>query len=100
LSLAELAGQARPAQQALSNLAQVAGNPMVDTLFSVAVVLGVPVTRMVAELSVANPSPRPATSERIPAMTQLAGCLCRIGGGHSRTRPGRRLDRALPARPR
>ncbi|MDX3240377.1 hypothetical protein [Streptomyces sp. ME18-1-4] len=41
---------------------------MVDTLFSIAVVLGVPVTRLVAELSVANPSPRPATSERIPAM--------------------------------
>jgi len=68
LSLAELAGQARLAKQALSNLEQGAGDPMVDTLFSIAVVLGVPVTRPVAELSVANPSPRSATSERIPAM--------------------------------
>jgi hypothetical protein len=41
---------------------------MVDTLFSIAVALGVPVTRLVAELSAANPSPRSATSERIPAM--------------------------------
>ncbi|MDX2949012.1 helix-turn-helix domain-containing protein [Streptomyces caniscabiei] len=68
MSLAELAGQARLAKQALSNLEQGAGNPMGDTLFSIAVVLGVPVTRLVAELSVANPSPRSATSERIPAM--------------------------------
>jgi hypothetical protein len=41
---------------------------MVDTLFSIAVVLGVPVPRLVAELSAANLSPRSATSERIPAM--------------------------------
>ncbi|GAA2313141.1 hypothetical protein GCM10010234_67440 [Streptomyces hawaiiensis] len=68
LSLAELAGQARPAKQVLSHLEQGAGNPMVGTLFSIAVVLGVPATRLVAELSAANPSLRPATSERIPAM--------------------------------
>ncbi|WP_405522622.1 helix-turn-helix domain-containing protein [Streptomyces canus] len=68
MSLAELAGQARPAKQTLSNLEQDAGNPMVDTLFLIAVVLGVPVTRLVAEQVVANPSPRLATSERIPVM--------------------------------
>jgi transcriptional regulator with XRE-family HTH domain len=68
LSLAESAGQARPAKQALSNLEQGAGNPMVGTLCSIAVVLGVPVTRLVAELPAANPSPRSATSERIPAL--------------------------------
>ncbi|WLW57961.1 helix-turn-helix domain-containing protein [Streptomyces sp. YU58] len=65
MSLAELAGLAK---QALSNLEQGAGNSMVDTLFSIAVVLGVPVPRLVAELSVSNPSPRSVTSGRIPAM--------------------------------
>ncbi|WP_405638916.1 hypothetical protein [Streptomyces sp. NBC_00019] len=68
MSLAELAGQERLAKLTLSNLKQGAGNPMVDTLSSIAVVLGVPVTRLVAELSAANPSPRSAASERIPAM--------------------------------
>ncbi|WP_329325694.1 hypothetical protein [Streptomyces luteogriseus] len=33
------------------------------TLFSIAVVLGVPATRLVAELSAANPSVRSVTSE-------------------------------------
>lgn len=49
LSLAELARQAGLAKQTLSNLEQGAGNPTVDTLFSVAAALGVPVTRLVAE---------------------------------------------------
>ncbi|MFD5837880.1 helix-turn-helix domain-containing protein [Streptomyces collinus] len=68
LSLAELAGQARPAKQALSNPERGASNPTVDKLFSIAVVLGVPVTRLVAELSAAHPSPRSATSQWIPAV--------------------------------
>ncbi|MER5435890.1 helix-turn-helix domain-containing protein [Streptomyces sp. NPDC002588] len=49
LSLAELARQARLAKQTLSNLEQGTGNPTVDTLFSIASALGVPVTRLVAE---------------------------------------------------
>ncbi|WP_067027440.1 helix-turn-helix domain-containing protein [Streptomyces dysideae] len=49
LSLAELARQAGLAKQTLSNLEQGAGNPTVDTLFSIATALGVPVTRLVAE---------------------------------------------------
>ncbi|MDF3145246.1 MULTISPECIES: helix-turn-helix transcriptional regulator [unclassified Streptomyces] len=67
MSLAELAGQARLAKQALSNLVQGAGSPMVDTLFSIAVVLGVPATRLVAELSAAIPvcaRPPPSGSQR------------------------------------
>ncbi|MGW0949545.1 helix-turn-helix domain-containing protein [Streptomyces sp. NPDC002623] len=49
LSLAELARQARLAKQTLSKLEQGTGNPTVDTLFSIATALGVPVTRLVAE---------------------------------------------------
>lgn len=49
LSLAELARQAGLAKQTLSNLEQGTGNPTVDTLFSIAHALGVPVTRLVAE---------------------------------------------------
>ncbi|WP_308114197.1 helix-turn-helix domain-containing protein [Streptomyces brasiliscabiei] len=49
LSLAELARQAGLAKQTLSNLEQGTGNPTVDTLFSIAAALGVPVTRLVAE---------------------------------------------------
>ncbi|MGW0707537.1 helix-turn-helix domain-containing protein [Streptomyces sp. NPDC002643] len=49
LSLAELARQAGLAKQTLSNLEQGTGNPTVDTLFSIATALGVPVTRLVAE---------------------------------------------------
>lgn len=49
LSLAGLARQAGLAKQTLSNLEQGTGNPTVDTLFSIATALGVPVTRLVAE---------------------------------------------------
>lgn len=49
LSLAELARQAQLAKQTLSKLEQGTGNPTVDTLFSIATALGVPVTRLVAE---------------------------------------------------
>lgn len=49
LSLAELARQAELSKQTLSNLEQGTGNPTVDTLFSIATALGVPVTRLVAE---------------------------------------------------
>ncbi|WP_256333490.1 helix-turn-helix domain-containing protein [Streptomyces sp. cf386] len=49
LSLAELARQAGLAKQTLSKLEQGTGNPTVDTLFSIAEALGVPVTRLVAE---------------------------------------------------
>lgn len=49
LSLAELARQAGLAKQTLSKLEQGTGNPTVDTLFSIATALGVPVTRLVAE---------------------------------------------------
>ena len=49
LSLAELARQAGLAKQTLSKLEQGTGNPTVDTLFSIARALGVPVTRLVAE---------------------------------------------------
>ncbi len=49
LSLAELARQAGLAKQTLSKLEQGTGNPTVDTLFSIAGALGVPVTRLVAE---------------------------------------------------
>ncbi|WP_225097486.1 helix-turn-helix domain-containing protein [Streptomyces sp. CoH27] len=49
LSLAELARRAGLAKQTLSNLEQGTGNPTVDTLFSIATALGVPVTRLVAE---------------------------------------------------
>lgn len=49
MSLAELARQAGLAKQTLSTIEQGTGNPTVDTLFSVAEALGVPVTRLVAE---------------------------------------------------
>ncbi|MGW1563429.1 helix-turn-helix domain-containing protein [Streptomyces sp. NPDC002144] len=49
LSLAELARRAGLAKQTLSNLEQGTGNPTVETLFSIATALGVPVTRLVAE---------------------------------------------------
>ncbi|MER5181236.1 XRE family transcriptional regulator [Streptomyces sp. NPDC002896] len=49
LSLAELARQAGLAKQTLSKLEQGTGNPTVDTLFSIAGALGVPVTRLVAD---------------------------------------------------
>ncbi|WP_424638490.1 helix-turn-helix domain-containing protein [Embleya sp. AB8] len=49
LSLAELARQAGLAKQTLSKLEQGAGNPTVETLFSIATALGVPVTRLVSE---------------------------------------------------
>ncbi|MFD1545937.1 helix-turn-helix domain-containing protein [Nonomuraea guangzhouensis] len=49
MSLAELARQAGLAKQTLSTIEQGVGNPTVDTLFSVADALGVPVTRLVAE---------------------------------------------------
>jgi transcriptional regulator with XRE-family HTH domain len=49
LSLAELARQADLAKQTLSKLEQGTGNPTVDTLFSIAGALGVPVTRLVVE---------------------------------------------------
>jgi transcriptional regulator with XRE-family HTH domain len=49
LSLAELARQAGLAKQTLSKLELGTGNPTVDTLFSIAEALGVPVTRLVAE---------------------------------------------------
>ncbi|MDC2948953.1 MULTISPECIES: helix-turn-helix domain-containing protein [Streptomyces] len=49
LSLAELSRQAGLAKQTLSKLEQGAGNPTVDTLFSISTALGVPVTRLVAE---------------------------------------------------
>ncbi len=49
LSLAELARQAGLAKQTLSKLELGTGNPTVDTLFSIAGALGVPVTRLVAE---------------------------------------------------
>ncbi|MDX3523637.1 XRE family transcriptional regulator [Streptomyces scabiei] len=49
LSLAGLAREAGLAKQTLSNLEQGTGNPTVDTLFSIATALGVPVTRLVAE---------------------------------------------------
>ncbi|MBO4256362.1 helix-turn-helix domain-containing protein [Streptomyces griseorubiginosus] len=49
LSLAELSRRAGLAKQTLSNLEQGTGNPTVDTLFSIATALGVPVTRLVAE---------------------------------------------------
>lgn len=49
MSLAELARQAGLAKQTLSKLEQGTGNPTVDTLFSIAAALGVPVTRLVAE---------------------------------------------------
>ncbi|WP_198955480.1 MULTISPECIES: helix-turn-helix domain-containing protein [unclassified Frankia] len=49
LSLAELARQSGLAKQTLSKLEQSNGNPTVDTLFSIATALGVPVTRLVAE---------------------------------------------------
>jgi mannose-6-phosphate isomerase-like protein (cupin superfamily) len=49
LSLAELARQAGLAKQTLSKLELGTGNPTVDTLFSIATALGVPVTRLVAE---------------------------------------------------
>ncbi|MBP5859232.1 helix-turn-helix domain-containing protein [Streptomyces scabiei] len=49
LSLARLAREAGLAKQTLSNLEQGTGNPTVDTLFSIATALGVPVTRLVAE---------------------------------------------------
>lgn len=49
LSLAELARQAGLAKQTLSKLEQGTGNPTVDTLFSIATALGVPVTRLVAQ---------------------------------------------------
>ncbi|WNZ07379.1 XRE family transcriptional regulator [Streptomyces sp. 11x1] len=48
-SIAELARRAGLAKQTLSNLEQGTGNPTVDTLFSIAGALGVPVTRLVAE---------------------------------------------------
>ncbi|MFC8827344.1 helix-turn-helix domain-containing protein [Streptomyces sp. NPDC057137] len=49
LSLNELARQAGLSKQTLSNVEQGGGNPTVETLFSVATALGVPVTRLVAE---------------------------------------------------
>ncbi|MFJ2116224.1 MULTISPECIES: helix-turn-helix domain-containing protein [unclassified Streptomyces] len=49
LSLAELARQSGLAKQTLSKLEQGTGNPTVDTLFSIAAALGVPVTRLMAE---------------------------------------------------
>ncbi|WP_371572681.1 helix-turn-helix domain-containing protein [Streptomyces sp. NBC_01314] len=49
LSLARLAREAGLAKQTLSKLEQGTGNPTVDTLFSIATALGVPVTRLVAE---------------------------------------------------
>jgi transcriptional regulator with XRE-family HTH domain len=49
MSLAELARQAGLAKQTLSTVEQGAGNPTVDTLFSIGDALGVPVTRLVAE---------------------------------------------------
>ncbi|MGI5326926.1 helix-turn-helix domain-containing protein [Actinomadura nitritigenes] len=49
MSLAELARQAGLAKQTLSTVEQGAGNPTVETLFSIADALGVPVTRLVAE---------------------------------------------------
>ncbi|WP_345023583.1 XRE family transcriptional regulator [Actinomadura keratinilytica] len=49
MSLAELARQAGLAKQTLSTIEQGSGNPTVDTLFSIASALGVPVTRLVAE---------------------------------------------------
>ncbi|MFJ2114801.1 MULTISPECIES: helix-turn-helix domain-containing protein [unclassified Streptomyces] len=49
LSLTRLAREAGLAKQTLSNLEQGTGNPTVDTLFSIATALGVPVTRLVAE---------------------------------------------------
>ncbi|MFI9624188.1 helix-turn-helix domain-containing protein [Streptomyces sp. NPDC052042] len=49
LSLAELARQAGLSKQNLSKVEQGTGNPTVETLFAVAVALGVPVTRLVAE---------------------------------------------------
>lgn len=49
LSLAELARQAGLAKQTLSKLEQGTGNPTVDTLFSIASALGVPVTGLVAQ---------------------------------------------------
>ncbi|WP_340377847.1 XRE family transcriptional regulator [Streptomyces sp. SS7] len=49
LSLAELARQAGLAKQTLSKLERGAGNPTVDTLFSISTALGVPVTRLVSE---------------------------------------------------
>lgn len=48
-SLAQVARQAGLAKQTLSNLEQGTGNPTVDTLFSIATALGVPVTRLVSE---------------------------------------------------
>ncbi|MGW1025942.1 helix-turn-helix domain-containing protein [Streptomyces sp. NPDC002577] len=49
LSLAELARQAGLAKQTLSKLELGTGNPTVDTLYSIAGALGVPVTRLVAD---------------------------------------------------
>ena len=49
MSLAELARRAGLAKQTLSTIENGTGNPTVDTLFSVANALGVPVTRLVAE---------------------------------------------------
>ncbi|RVX42617.1 XRE family transcriptional regulator [Nonomuraea polychroma] len=49
MSLAELARQAGLAKQTLSTIEQGTGNPTVETLFSIADALGVPVTRLVAE---------------------------------------------------
>ncbi|GGW81996.1 helix-turn-helix domain-containing protein [Streptomyces caelestis] len=55
MSLAELARQAGLAKQTLSNLEQGARNPTGGTLFPIAVVLSVPVARLVADSSAANP---------------------------------------------
>lgn len=49
LTLAALARRAGLAKQTLSKLEQGMGNPTVDTLFSIASALEVPVTRLVAE---------------------------------------------------
>jgi transcriptional regulator with XRE-family HTH domain len=49
LSLNELARKAGLSKQTLPNMEQSGGNPTVETLFSVATALGVPVSRLVAE---------------------------------------------------
>ncbi|WP_406194580.1 helix-turn-helix domain-containing protein [Streptomyces europaeiscabiei] len=74
MSLAELAGQAGLAKQALSNLEQGAGNPMVGTLFSIGVVLGVPVTRLWPSCRRRTPvRARPPPSDPSDALTDGRG---------------------------
>ena len=85
LSLTELARRAGLAKSTLSQLESGTGNPSVETLWALAVALGVPFSRLVEPASPPVRVVRAGEGPRIPAeRAEFTGTLLAAGSPHTR----------------